>query len=151
MTEIREYRGHIRNWKELCAELSIDASLDRESRELAIISAAYEKWGRDMGEHLYGMFAFCLWDGEKIFAMRDHFGTKPFFYYVTDEGKIKVIPDVRGINVCPLVSHLSEIRFDRGFLFRVKKVGRLLYTDKECRKFLEDTSREIDLILSLME
>ena len=75
----------------------------------------------------------------------------PFFPYVTSEGKIKVIPDVRGIGVCPLVSRFSETSFDRGFLFRVKKVGRLLYTDKECRKFLEDTSREIDLILSLME
>lgn len=75
----------------------------------------------------------------------------PFFPYVTADGKIKVIPDVRGIGVCPLVSHFSEIKFDRGFLFRVKKVGRLLYADKECRKFLEDTSREIDLILSLME
>ncbi len=75
----------------------------------------------------------------------------PFFPYVTFDGKIKVIPDIRGINVCPLVAHFNEVKFDRGFLYRVKKVGRLLYTDKECRKFLEDTSREIDLLLSLME
>ena len=75
----------------------------------------------------------------------------PFFPYVTTEGKIKVIPDIRGINVCPLVSDFSDVRFDRGFLFRVKKVGRLLYADEECRKFLIDTSREIDALLSLME
>ncbi|MBR3970773.1 MAG: hypothetical protein IKJ87_06815 [Ruminococcus sp.] len=97
MTEIREYRGHIRNWRELCTELGIDNTLDRESRENAIISAAYEKWGRDMGEHLYGMFAFCLWDGEKIFAMRDHFGTKPFYYYVTDEGNLLCSGSIRNI------------------------------------------------------
>ena len=75
----------------------------------------------------------------------------PFFPYVTPDGKIKVIPDVRGINVCPLVSHFSEVRFDKGFLYRVKKVGRLLYADEECRRFLVETSREIDILLSLME
>lgn len=75
----------------------------------------------------------------------------PFFPYITAQGKIKVIPDVRGINVCPLVSHFNEVSLDKGFLYRVKKVGRLLYTDKECRKFLEETSREIDSLLSLME
>ena len=75
----------------------------------------------------------------------------PFFPYVTPEGKIKVIPDIRGVNVCPLVSHFSEVKFDRGFLYRVKKVGRLLYADEECRRFLVETSREIDILLSLME
>ncbi len=75
----------------------------------------------------------------------------PFFPYVTAEGKIKVIPDVRGINICPLISHFDEVRFDRGFLYRVKKVGRLLYADEECRRFLVDTSREIDILLSFIE
>ena len=75
----------------------------------------------------------------------------PFFPYVTPEGRIKVIPDIRGVNVCPLVSNFSDVKFDRGFLYRVKKVGRLLYADEDCRKFLEETSREIDSILSLME
>ena len=75
----------------------------------------------------------------------------PFFPYVTPEGKIKVIPDVRGINICPIVSHFSDVKFDRGFLWRVKKVGRLLYADEECRIFLEETSREIDTLLSIME
>ena len=70
---------------------------------------------------------------------------------MTTEGKIKVIPDVRGINVCPLVSTFKDIKFDKDFWWRVKKVGRLLYADEECRKFLVDTSREIDVLLSFME
>ncbi len=75
----------------------------------------------------------------------------PFFPYVTSDGKIRVIPDIRGVNVCPLISHFDEVKFDRGFLYRVKKVGRLLYADENCREFLIDTSREIDAILSIME
>ena len=75
----------------------------------------------------------------------------PFFPYVSAEGKIKVIPDIRGVNVCPLVRNFSDVRFDRGFLWKVKKVGRLLYADEACREFLIETSREIDSILSIME
>lgn len=99
MAEIREYRGHIRNWRGLCAELGVDITLPREKREPALISAAYEKWGRDMGEHLYGMFAFCLWDekNEKLFAMRDHFGTKTFYYYITSDNRLLCGSSVRDI------------------------------------------------------
>ena len=99
MTEIREYRGHIRNWKELCAELGLDQSLPRESREKAIITAAYEKWGRTMADHIYGMFAFWLWDEkeQKIFALRDQFGTKPFYYYLTADNRLLCGTMIRNI------------------------------------------------------
>ncbi len=75
----------------------------------------------------------------------------PFFPYVTAEGKIKVIPDIRGINICPLVRQFKDVKFDRGFLWRVKKVGRLLYADETCREFLVDISRETDTVISLTE
>ncbi|MBR1591405.1 MAG: asparagine synthetase B [Ruminococcus sp.] len=88
MINLIEYRGHIRNWRNLCAELGTDTSLPRDGREREIITKAYEKWGRDMAEHLYGMFAFYLRDGDKIFALRDHFGTKPFYYYVTRDNRL---------------------------------------------------------------
>lgn len=99
MTEIREYRGHIRNWRQLCGELGVDSSLPREEREPAIIAAAYEKWGKGVADHLYGMFAFCLWDPEnqKLFACRDHFGTKPFFYYETADGRLLCSGSIRTI------------------------------------------------------
>ena len=90
MIIIKEYRGHIRNWESLCAELGIDPSLIREKREEEILVKAYEKWGHDMADHIYGMFAFALWDEQKeeLFALRDQFGTKPFYYYVTKEGNL---------------------------------------------------------------
>ena len=84
MIEIREYRGHIRNWKALCQELGINANLSRGDRELEIIVKAYEKWAGKMADHIYGMFAFALYDDEtgKVFCLRDQFGTKPFYYYM---------------------------------------------------------------------
>lgn len=90
MIKVKEYRGHIRNWEALCRELGIDLSAGREEREAAILVRAYEKWGCRMADHMYGMFAFALWDEEeqKLFCLRDHFGAKPFYYYQTDDGRL---------------------------------------------------------------
>lgn len=126
MIEVKEYRGHIRNWKALCKELGIDnvmgcetqdieedavmaasvSEVDEEAitaarreREETILVKAYEKWGYDMANHMYGMFAFALWDDkeQKLFCLRDQFGTKPFYYYVTDEGKLLYGTKIRQI------------------------------------------------------
>ncbi len=88
MTELKEYRGHIRNWRGLCEELGVDAGLARAERERAIIVKAYEKWGREVADHLYGMFAFAIETDGEIFCVRDQFGTKPFYYYETADGKL---------------------------------------------------------------
>ena len=98
MIKILEYRGHIRNWKELCGELKTDL-LPRDEREKKRIEKAYEKWGHDMAEHIYGMFAFALWDEkeQKLFCMRDQFGTKPFYYYQTADGKLLYGTTIRRI------------------------------------------------------
>ena len=74
----------------------------------------------------------------------------PFFSYITPEGRIKVIPDIRGFDVCPLVRNFSEVKFDRAFLRRVRQAGRLLKEDEECKAFLLDTSREIDKIMDII-
>lgn len=146
MIEIKEYRGHIRNWEMLCHELEIYEALGngnaterevateaganegvmaasitevpsgnkvmtREEREEAILIKAYEKWGYDMADHLYGMFAFALWDDEeqKLFCLRDQFGTKPFYYYVTEEGKLLYGTTIRQIMDQPgFVKELNE-------------------------------------------
>ncbi len=90
MITIKTYRGHIRNWEALCEELSITKTLSREEREAAILVKAYETWGATMADHLHGMFAFALWDdaAEKLFCVRDQFGTKPFYYYLTADGNL---------------------------------------------------------------
>lgn len=99
MIEIREYRGHIRNWRDLCSELNVDPALPRTERELALITSAYEKWRHDIADHLYGMFAFALWDEQnsELFCVRDHFGTKPFYYYQTSDGRLLCSTMIRNI------------------------------------------------------
>ena len=92
MTELRTYRGHIRNWEALAFELNIEnaSSMTREERERTILLKAWERWGTSMGNHLHGMFALAIMDETRhmLYALRDQFGTKPFYYYVTADGKL---------------------------------------------------------------
>lgn len=111
MIKIQEYSGHIRNWEALCKELGIDSSLSREEREAAILVKAYETWGYDMAHHMHGMFAFALWDEDekKLFCLRDQFGTKPFYYYETTDGKLLYGTSIRKIMEQPgFVKELNE-------------------------------------------
>lgn len=111
MIKVQEYRGHIRNWKALCTELEIDSTLSREKKEEQILIRAYETWGYEMAKHLYGMFAFALWDDreKKLFCVRDQFGTKPFYYYETADGKLLYGTMIRSIIEQPgFVKELNE-------------------------------------------
>ena len=111
MIKIQEYRGHIRNWEALCEELCIDKSLSRREREERILVRAFETWQFDMAAHLYGMFAFALWDEQEkqLFCLRDQFGTKPFYYYETEDGQLLYGTTIRGIMEQPgFVKELNE-------------------------------------------
>ena len=55
MIKVQEYRGHIRNWEELCERLEIALDLPREEREAAILVKAYETWGYEMADHMHGL------------------------------------------------------------------------------------------------
>jgi asparagine synthase (glutamine-hydrolysing) len=77
------YNGEIYNYIELMDELK-DGWTFKSASDTETILAAYEKWGTDCLAKLRGMFAFALWDGNRLFAARDRFGIKPFYYAVVD-------------------------------------------------------------------
>lgn len=69
----------------------------------------------------------------------------PFFPAVDNKGKIYVELDYRATRLCPIIEHSDEILFDPKFLKAVKKVGKILYKDDECRKFILESTEEINL------
>lgn len=77
------YNGEIYNYIELREELAASWSF-RSTSDTEVILAAYAKWGTECLSHLRGMFAFAIWDGDTLFAARDRFGIKPFYYTVVD-------------------------------------------------------------------
>lgn len=98
------YNGEIYNFLELREELS-DGWTFKSHSDTEVILAAYEKWGDDCVNHLRGMFSFALWDSRRhrLFAARDRFGIKPFYWteqkgmlYFASEAKalLPFLPDV---------------------------------------------------------
>lgn len=96
------FNGEIYNYLELAAELKASWRFQSKSDSETIL-AAYDRWGADCLDHLRGMFSFALWDGDRLFAARDRFGIKPFYYAVVDDvfyfaSEIKallpVLPDI---------------------------------------------------------
>jgi asparagine synthase (glutamine-hydrolysing) len=79
------YNGEIYNYLELRQEL--EATYDfHTASDTEVLLAAYLKWGNDCLSRLNGMFAFAIWDSERreLFAARDRFGVKPFYYAQKD-------------------------------------------------------------------
>ncbi|MCU1230309.1 MAG: Asparagine synthase (glutamine-hydrolyzing), partial [Acidobacteria bacterium] len=55
--------------------------------DATLVLHAYARWGSDCVAHLIGDFAFMIWDADarEVFAARDPFGVKPFYYAYRDE------------------------------------------------------------------
>jgi asparagine synthase (glutamine-hydrolysing) len=76
------HNGEIYNYRELRAELEAKGHRFRSASDTEVILAAYREWGERCVERFNGMWAFAIWDVERrrLFASRDRFGIKPFYY-----------------------------------------------------------------------
>jgi asparagine synthase (glutamine-hydrolysing) len=89
----------------------------------SLILNAYEKWGEDCVKHLFGDFAFAIWDNRKqrYFCARDHFGVKPF-YYTHIDGEFAFSSSLNELRLNPRVSNtLNEIAVGDYLLFGVNQ------------------------------
>jgi len=75
------FNGEIYNYIELRKELETVVPFRTQS-DTEVLLAAYQVWGSDCLSRLNGMFAFAIWDKQEeiLFAARDRFGVKPFYY-----------------------------------------------------------------------
>ncbi|NVO02095.1 MAG: asparagine synthase (glutamine-hydrolyzing) [Bacteroidetes bacterium] len=80
------FNGEIYNYIELKEELKGNYSF-KTNTDSEVLLASYIFWGEDCLHHFNGMFSFVIYDKEtkSIFAARDRFGVKPFYYYADDE------------------------------------------------------------------
>ena len=76
------FNGAIYNYRALRSVLQGKGHSFVTEGDTEVILKAYREWGTDCPRHLDGMFAFALWDAEQqhVFAARDRFGIKPFYY-----------------------------------------------------------------------
>ena len=85
------FNGEIYNFMELRAKL-VEAghTFSTDHSDTEVLLHGYEEWGEGMLAQLRGMFSFAIWNEaeQTLFCARDHFGIKPFYYYLTDEGEL---------------------------------------------------------------
>ena len=85
------FNGEIYNFMELRAQL-VEAghTFSTDHSDTEVLLHGYEEWGEGMLAQLRGMFAFAIWNEaeQTLFCARDHFGIKPFYYYLTEEGEL---------------------------------------------------------------
>ncbi len=81
------FNGEIYNYSELRADLEAKGHIFANNADTEVLLHAYEEYGEDMVAKLRGMFAFAIWDKktETLFAARDFFGIKPFYYALVDD------------------------------------------------------------------
>lgn len=77
------HNGEIYNYVELKETLYQKGYRFQSQTDTEIIVAAYDCWQDECVDHFDGMFSFAIWDEkeQQLFAARDRFGEKPFFYY----------------------------------------------------------------------
>lgn len=114
--------ARIDNREDLIAALAIRVSSERPVTDGELILRAYRKWGEGCPEHLVGDFAFAIWDVREraLFCARDHFGARPFCYYL-DKGRFLFASEVSGIIAIPDVPRRLDETFLVNFLCCISK------------------------------
>ncbi|WP_019412678.1 asparagine synthase (glutamine-hydrolyzing) [Paenisporosarcina sp. TG20] len=76
------FNGEIYNFMQLREELIEKGHVFVTHTDSEVLIHGYEEFGEKLVEKLRGMFAFVIWDrnNKKLFAARDMFGIKPFYY-----------------------------------------------------------------------
>ncbi len=76
------FNGEIYNYQSLREDLINKGHTFKTDGDTETLIHLYEEYGQAMTEYLRGMFSFVIYDksDKSIFAVRDFFGIKPFYY-----------------------------------------------------------------------
>lgn len=115
------FNGEIYNYKELKQKLETEKEVEFfSSSDTEVVLEMYRNYGAKCLDHLIGMFVFAIYnnDSKQTFIARDHFGIKPLFYTIINNGfafssELKTLTKVPGfdktINSKSLVSCLNYL------------------------------------------
>lgn len=91
------FNGEIYGYREIKASLKDHPF--RTTSDTEVILALYRINGSDLLRRLPGMFAFALWDEREqtLFAARDRFGEKPFYYAWGRNGEFLFASEIKAL------------------------------------------------------
>ena len=116
------HNGEVYNYIELRDTLEKKGYRFSSETDTEVIAAAYDHCKEDCLQQFDGMFAFVIWDEQekKLFAARDRFGEKPFFYFMDRENFI-FSSEIKGLWAAGIHKTVN-----RNMLFNYLTIG---YTD----------------------
>jgi asparagine synthase (glutamine-hydrolysing) len=93
------FNGEIFNYRQLRDELQREGWQFRTSSDTEVLLAGYVLRGPAIVPQLNGQFAFAVWDSadRTLFAARDRFGEKPFYYAIFGDGAVMFASELRAI------------------------------------------------------
>ena len=108
------YNGELYNAPELRRELSKLGHEFSGHSDTEVLLHGYVQWGEGVLEKLNGIYAFAVFDGERVFLARDRIGVKPLFYAEHNGGllfasEIKTILKYPGFRAAIDVTGAAEI------------------------------------------
>src|SRR5919108_2162083 len=103
--------GEIYNFRELRPHLAAKGHRFSTQTDTEVIVHLYEEYGLDAVQHLRGMFAFALWDGERqrLLLARDRLGKKPL-YYAQLPDRLVFASEIKAILQDPEVSTAIDLQ-----------------------------------------
>ena len=92
------FNGCIYNYKELRAELEGHGHQFRTRSDTEVIVHGYKQWGKEVFQHLNGMFGVGIWDVKKrrLLLARDAMGIKLIYYKISD-GRLSFGSEIRPV------------------------------------------------------
>jgi len=102
------FNGEIYGYKDIKREYG-DYSFKTKS-DTELLLAMYSRLGEQMPSQVPGMFAFSIWDTktQKLFAARDRFGEKPFYYAMGKNGEFIFSSEMKAILSTGLVDPILD-------------------------------------------
>ena len=93
--------------KELAARLGLEPS----ANDIALVAAAYRRWGPDLGAELDGDYAIAIWDGGRgqMVLLRDPFAMRPLFM-AFHKGLFLAASEIRMLHAAGVPAEVDELR-----------------------------------------
>ncbi len=133
------FNGEIYNHNEIRKQFKLEGNTHSDTETLLLL---YRKFGKDMLEHLDGMFVFVIYDKQerKLFIARDRAGKKPLYVF-NDGQKIIFASELN------CLKHLLPLEINKANFYHYARMGtfyRNLTPYKNVSELAAGTYLEID-------
>lgn len=111
------FNGEIYNYPELKASLIGRGCQFKTSSDTEVILSLYKEYGEKTPSMLNGIFSFVIWDkkNKELFAARDFYGVKPFYFYRTQSSFV-FASEIRAILAFPHYEKELDVNALNAFL-----------------------------------